>query len=182
VSEGERAQLQRLIARLAEGDRSAIEPTFVLLWPIVKHFALRALPVPADAEDAAQQAILKVFAQAADYDRARDAVAWALTIAAFEVRTIRRKVQRRREVASDVSEIAAAGVDPERLLLERDLEAAARDAVATLGHEDAALILAAVDEERRARAGQGKSATLRKRLERALARLRVVWRAKHDTE
>lgn len=182
MSEGERARLQELVTRLADGDRSAIEPTFALLWPIVKHYALRALPVPADAEDVAQQSILKVFEQVADYDRARDAVAWALTIASFEVRTIRRKALRRREIASELADVADAGGDPEQALLERDLESAAREALASLNDEDAAIILAAMADERRARAGQGKSATLRKRLERALARLRVVWRAKHDAE
>jgi RNA polymerase sigma-70 factor, ECF subfamily len=182
VSEGERARLQELVTRLADGDRSAIEPTFLVLWPIVRGFSLRALANSADAEDAAQQAILKVFEQAADFDRARDATAWALTIASFEVRTIRRRAQRRRESASEIPpELAAAEGGPEQLLIERDLEAAAREVLAMLKPEDAAVILAALSEDR-ARAGEGKSPTLRKRLERALARLRVAWRAKHEAD
>src|SRR5690348_17316476 len=96
-----RTEVQALVKRLAEGDRTAIEPSFNALWPVLRRFSARALGNEADAEDAAQQAVTKLFAQVADYDSQRDAVGWALTIAAYECRTVRRQRARRREVGAD---------------------------------------------------------------------------------
>src|SRR2546425_10904070 len=95
VEGGERAELRRLMARLADGDRAAFGPAFALLWPRLRAFAARYVAV-ADAEDAAQAALLRVFSRASEYDPERDALAWALGIAAWECRTLRRKRERRR--------------------------------------------------------------------------------------
>jgi RNA polymerase sigma-70 factor (ECF subfamily) len=97
VLDAERAELRRLMERLADGDRGAFRPAFDLLWPRLRAFGLRY--ARADGEDAAQQALLRVFSRASEYDRERDALAWALGIAAWECRTFRRKRQRRREDA-----------------------------------------------------------------------------------
>ena len=80
VEGGERAELRRLMARLADGDRAAFGPAFALLWPRLRAFAARYVAV-ADAEDAAQAALLRVFSRASEYDPERDALAWALTVA-----------------------------------------------------------------------------------------------------
>ena len=88
--------LQRDLARLADGDREAFHPVFVCLWPLLRGFAGRYLPA-ADAEDAAQEALVKVFARAAVFDARRDALSWTLGIAAYEIKTVRRRRQRRRE-------------------------------------------------------------------------------------
>src|SRR5438046_2896831 len=92
----ERAAIQDLAVRFAEGDRAAFDPLFAKLWPVVRAFVARSLP-DADVEDAAQEAIVKVFARIADFDPRRDASAWALTIASFEVLTVRKRRTRRRE-------------------------------------------------------------------------------------
>src|SRR5690606_17511304 len=47
-------KLQALLSRLADGDRSACDPTFELSWPLVSRFAERALAGAPEAEDAAQ--------------------------------------------------------------------------------------------------------------------------------
>jgi RNA polymerase sigma-70 factor (ECF subfamily) len=172
----ERAGIQTLLTRLAAGDRAAIEPAFAALRPVLRRFSARALPIEADAEDAAQQALVRIFEQSAGFDPARDGVAWALTIASFECRTIRRRAQRRREQALDADDGAAPPTDtPEALVLERDLAAAAREALAGLAEGDVQAILASLEE------GRPAGATFRKRLQRALGRLRVAWRAKHET-
>jgi RNA polymerase sigma-70 factor (ECF subfamily) len=171
----ERAGIHRLLTRLAAGDRGAIEPAFVALWPVLRAFSARALRSEADAEDAAQQALAKVFEQSADFDPSRDGVAWALTIASFECRTLRRKAQRRREQPLDALDGRASTDTPEALVLERDLAAGAREVLAGLGESDVQAILASLEESRPA------GATFRKRLQRALGRLRVAWRAKHET-
>jgi RNA polymerase sigma-70 factor (ECF subfamily) len=163
--------------RLAQGDRTAIEPSFTALWPVLRTFSARALGNDADAEDAAQRAVTKLFTQVADFDPTRDAVAWALTIASYECRTIRRQRQRRREVADDaLLPLADSGGTPEGTAVERDLEAAVREIVKELRPEDAEAIFASVTEAR-----PRNDATFRKRLERALGRLRLAWKAKHET-
>ena len=171
-----RAEIQALLVRLSEGDRSAIEPAFHALWSILGRFSARALGSSAEAEDAAQQALMKVFGQVAGFDRAKDGVAWVLTIASYECRTSRRRTERRREQAIDsAADLASGERTPEALAVQRDLEAAAREILDGLGEDDARAILAALDENRPA------DATFRKRLQRALGRLRLAWRTKHGT-
>lgn len=178
---GGRAQLQQWLVRLADGDRSAFEPLFAALWPLLARFAARLLPQPADAEDAAQQALLRVFARASAFDRRRDALPWVLGILAWECRSLRRRAQRRREQPLPGEETAAAlaMVDSaEGELVERDLLAAVEEVLGTLPPRDAEAILAAV----RGGPRPGGGAAFRKRLERARRRLRAAWRLKHGTK
>jgi RNA polymerase sigma-70 factor (ECF subfamily) len=173
-----RAEIQTLLRRLADGERAAIEPAFDVLWPLVRDFSARALRHDADGEDAAQQALAKLFEQAADFDAARDGVAWVLTIASYECKTIRRKRQRRREDGLEHAAAPAAIADtPETLVIEQDLEDAVRALLDGLREEDAQAIRAAMADARPA-----ADATFRTRLQRALGRLRVAWRAKHGTQ
>jgi RNA polymerase sigma-70 factor (ECF subfamily) len=169
----ERRRIQGLVARVADGDRAAIEPAFDALWPVVQRFAARAVDGAADAEDAAQRALIKLFEQAAFFDPNRDAVAWALSIVAFECRTVRRARQRRREEPLGVLDVAADGT-PESHVVESDLETAARAALGALGEADQETIAAMLSGSR------PEGATFRKRLQRAMGRLRVAWRARHD--
>lgn len=174
-----RAQLNGWMARLADGDRGAIQPAYEGLWPLVRSFAARVLSNPADADDAAQQALLKVFERACDFDPARDAASWVFTIVAFECRTIRRRTERRREDGDGPAlDLLCGDRTPEDALIARDLEAAARELVASLRPDDAKTILDAMAKDR----DEASGPTLRKRLQRALARLRVLWREKHGTE
>lgn len=173
---GERARLSDLMARAADGDRRALEPLMAALWPRLRAFAARLLP-PADAEDATQEALVKLCARLATYDRSRDAVTWALTLAAWECRTVRTRVRRRATVA-DV-ERPDPGARPDELVERRELLEAARDVVGALAPSDAATLVAAWSDEREA-LGALAPATFRKRLERALGRFRASWRSRHD--
>lgn len=178
-----RARIQSLLTRLADGDRGAIEPAFDALWPVVHRFCARALSPSADAEDAAQQAIVRVFDQVADYDRRRDGLAWVLTIAGYEVMTLRRRVQRRREQghAANDGDAPATDRDPESMVIEQDLLAAAREILGALRQEDVAVIEAAMGFGDASAMADVPRPTFRKRLQRALERLRVAWRTKHGT-
>ena len=156
----------------ADGDRSAIDPLFHALWPLLVGYATRFLGDPALAEDAAQEAIVKLFGQLDHFDRERDALTWALTHATWQCRTLRRRVQRRAEVSAQV--------EPAAPYEDRELVRAALDTLAQLAPRDREVITAVLvddDELRRALA----PATFRKRLERALARLRTSWRSRHGT-
>ena len=160
---GERAELRRLMQQLRDGDRTAFGPVFAMLWPRLRAFAVRF--AGADGEDAAQTALLKVFSRASEFDGARDAFAWALGITAWECRTLRKRRQRRRE-QSGVPD--RPGDDPERAHLVR---ASAEAVLGMLSPTDAETILSLATGRRTA-----QGATYRKRLQRALARFRLLWR------
>lgn len=170
------------MVRLADGERGAFEPLYEALWPVFLRFARRALAGSPDAEDAAQGALMKVFSRACDFDPERDALSWALGIVAYECRTLRKKVQRRREDPAEPevwSARATTEPSPEDTLIARDMEAAAKEVLGGLRSEDAeTLRLVAAGERPEGVAGP----TFRKRVERALSRLRAAWSTKHGTE
>lgn len=166
----QKAQLDSLVARLAEGDRAAFTPVFQALWQPVLRLCRSMLANDADAADAAQQALEKVLTRSGDYDRKRPALSWALAIAAWECRTFARKRARRREIAEE--QVAETGAGSEVELVERELMRAAVDALGTLTPQDREALVATFWEEATNVAG----ATLRKRRERALKRLRDTFK------
>lgn len=176
----DRAEIQRLLTRLADGDRDAFPPAFAQLWPLVRGFVAKRLP-PEDAEDVAQQALLNVFARASELDPERDALAWCLGIAAWETRTAWKKRARRRESGeAPLAVLADGGATPEDALVRRDLESALGCEIASLAPEDAETLLAAIGE--RARPEGVAPATFRKRASRAMERLRAAWRTRHGVD
>ena len=174
-----RDQLHQWLVRLADGDRSAFDPLFQTLWPLLRRFAARLLPNSVDAEDAAQQALMRVFGRAGEFDRQRDALTWIFGIVAWECRTVRRKAVRRREdPLLEGIDLAARTDSGEAELVERNLLAAVHELLGSLRPQDVETILLAF----RGRRPIGGGAAFRKRLERALKRLRDAWRLKHGTK
>jgi RNA polymerase sigma-70 factor, ECF subfamily len=172
----QRRHIHDAMVRFADGDRTAFRAVFDGLWPVLLAVSARALPVRADAEDAGQHAMLKIFSRIADMDRSRDGVAWAITIASFEVMTVRRQRQRRREAPD---EVLAAAADHEPQADERvwraQLSDALRVTVRGLAERDQAAIAAWLDDT----APTASSETTRKRRFRAIERLRAAWRNAH---
>lgn len=162
--------LDPLMTRLAEGDRSAFTPVFELLWPRAVRLCTSMLKNEADAADAAQQALTKILERASEYDRRRPAMPWALAIASWECRTILKRRFRRREVAEDAAGESAVSHDDEHV--QRQLVEAALEAMGTLSETDRETLIATFWEE----AASASGATLRKRRERALVRLRSAFR------
>jgi RNA polymerase sigma-70 factor (ECF subfamily) len=175
---GQRA-LHDALARLADGDRTALHPAFVLAWPVARDFARAALGQGPDSEDAAQQGLLKLFARAADYDARRAPLPWMLTFVANECRTLRRRRQRRREdPIAAAADRPSGALTPEEDVIEHDLARAARQVLASLPPGDRETIVAALAD----RSGDPpRGATFRKRLERARRRLREAWSKTHGT-
>ncbi len=167
-----RLHLTQLMTRLADGDRSVFDAVYAGLWPVVSAFCSKTL-ARADAEDAAQQALLKVFDQAANFEPDRDALTWALSIAVWEVRTIRKRQQRSKTSALEDMEFADVTDSPETLTVERQITGAALHALGQLSAADQETLLATfIDEAPAGVAG----ATFRKRRERAVVRLKDAWR------
>lgn len=160
----------------ADGDRTSIDPLFQALWPIMVDYSTRFLGDRALAEDAAQEALVKLFGQLASFERERDALTWALTHATWQCRTARRTRQRRGEQSRSVE----TSRDERVVVEERELVRAALATLATLPERDREIIAAVLTDDDELR-GAIAPATFRKRLERALGRLRTSWRARHGT-
>ena len=177
----QRRELQQAMTRLADGDRSAFHPVFTLAWPVVRALARSLLRgcADADSDDAAQQALLRAFERAGEFDRERDALTWLFGIVAYECRTLRRRAGRRREEPLAAAAARATGAHSlETGLVSADLEKAAWEILGSLPPHDVEVIVATLREEPRPPAGLA-AATFRKRLERARRRLRAAWGAKH---
>ena len=170
MSTDPKAQLDSLLVQLAEGDRAAFTVVFQILWPPVLRLCRSMLKNDADAADAAQQALEKVLTRCGDYDRKRPAMPWALAIAAWECRTFARKRARRREIPEEQAPEARVGSEDE--LEQRDLMEAATHALGELSPQDRETLVATFWEE----ATNVTGATLRKRRERALTRLRDAFK------
>lgn len=173
-----RTAISDALARLADGDRSAFTVLMTELWPVVLAFVKRTVREAADAEDVAQEVFVKIASRIADYDRARDGLTWVYAIAAFEVRTYLRRLQRRREVPSLTKEAEPGDPSPAALELMVDQEMASMLESA----------LGELSEAERAVLGIGEAsshavpteAAVRKRKQRALTKLRTVWSKLYD--
>jgi RNA polymerase sigma-70 factor (ECF subfamily) len=167
-----RQAIHEAMVRLSDGDRTAFDVLLDELWPVILSFAERGVGRGADAEDVAQEVFYKVCARIAVFDRERDAVSWVFGIAAYEVMTLRRKQKRRREVfdeASVAEQLDGAALQEEQLIA-REITLAFEEAVGALTEEDRS-VLGLV-----AGTTNAEGATLRKRKQRALERLRGIWR------
>ncbi len=164
-------QLDAMMARLAGGERAVFTPVFDLLWGPIHRLCVSLLKNEADAADAAQEAMHKILERASDYDPKRPAMPWAMAIAGWECRTLARKRGRRREVAEHDTE-EHAGSDAEEELMQSNLTDAALAALGELSDADRETLIATFWDE----AASVSGATLRKRRERALDRLRNTFR------
>lgn len=161
----DQAGLRDLLGRASEGDRTALEPAFSALHPVVLSLCRRLLDATS-AEDAAQEALITLFANLSQYDAERDPIPWSLAFAANACRTSRKRQSRRRE-QSDPPE-SASDSTPEDMLFQAELRAAVQQTLVSLS---------ALDEEtlHLAMGDRPPGATFRKRLERASERFRTAW-------
>lgn len=164
-----RERLQQSLSSLAAGDREAFPSVFDILWPIYRRYANQHL-VPADAEDAAQEALLKLFTRADEFDPSRDAAAFCMGVAFHEIRTWRRKRWRRRE--NDVEpERVSNPHEPEDAIAAREVDDMIEWGLSRLSPQDReTLTLYAHDE----RAVSVAAPAFRKRVQRALDRMRAI--------
>ena len=163
------SQLDALVARLADGDRSVFATVFGQLWPPALHLCKNLLKNEADAADAAQEAMQKIFTRAHQYDPTRPALPWALAIAAWECRTSQRRRSRRREVSEEGRPEVGTRQEEEEFA-RRELVHAAVEAMGELSEADREVLIATFWEE----SASVHGATLRKRRERALTRLKMT--------
>jgi RNA polymerase sigma-70 factor (ECF subfamily) len=160
------------MVRLSDGDRAAFDTLLDELWPVILSFVERGRV--SDAEDVAQEVFFKICARIADFERERDGLSWAFGIASYEIMTQRRRSKRRREVWDEASLVGQldGSASQEEVLLQREVIAAFQHAVGALTEDD----LQALGLAPRCDVSGVPNATLRKRRQRALERLRGLWR------
>ena len=168
-----RQAITKYLIDLARGERSAIDPAFKLLWPIVRAFCTRYLNHCAEAEDVAQNAIIKIFARVNTFDSKRDGLTWALTIAMWECRT---ELQMQRRRVANTERIGA----PVNVRLSPEEEAILRESLEILNEQ----INQLYSDGKEAlftslRESSALDARTRKRKQRALAQLRRWWEILH---
>jgi RNA polymerase sigma factor (sigma-70 family) len=161
-------ELDGLMDRLADGDRTAFEPLFIALWPRAVAAARRRLEAHA-ADDVAQATMLKLFAHAPEFRRGSPVLPWFYAIAANEIRGAGRS----RRADPDDAALAAmsSGDDPERAALDRELRAALAACVEALDPSSAEAIAILLGDKPRPRITE---AAFRKRVSRAYAKLRML--------
>lgn len=174
LNAAERAALNRTMMRLADGDRTAFQSIFAALWPRVHLWSTRLLGDAAAGEDVAQQAMMKLFEQAHRFNPEGDVLTWGLTLALWECRTYRRKAVRR--VAVTLPEPTPYPT-AEQIAIDEDLQVTLEELLGELSEADQRLL----------RLGRGDNsepmtATMRKRRERALSRLKLLWRTRHEQD
>jgi DNA-directed RNA polymerase specialized sigma24 family protein len=166
-----RRTLHDAMLRLRDGDRGAARPVFDALWGPCLGLARASLGDDADAHDAAQQALMKLFAGASRFDPERSVLGWALALVTWEVRTLRTRRRRRREDAVDVDAAAArmdVAVDVATRLAHADDVCRVAEAFVRLDAHDQQTLRAFIDGEA---AGAPRD---RKRRQRAIERLRAL--------
>jgi RNA polymerase sigma factor (sigma-70 family) len=162
--------------RLADGERRAFLPVYRALQPLLRRWCGRLLPVDADADDATQASLEQLFFRASEFDPRRDVVGWALALATAECRTLLRRRQRRRESALPADAGPVVEGEAERAVSRGELRAALVGVLAELNAVDVEALLASIEEGPRP---DVPGATFRKRLERALRRLRALWSTRY---
>jgi DNA-directed RNA polymerase specialized sigma24 family protein len=167
-----RKHVNALMVRLADGDRAVFDEVYAALWPVMTSFCGKMLS-GSDAEDAAQQALVKVFSRASTFDQTGDAFTWAITIATWEVRTIQKQMARSKTIFVADHDAADPAESAETLISHEQLVTVARHVLGTLSESDQQTLVATFNDESPTSV---PGATFRKRRERALARLKEAWR------
>jgi RNA polymerase sigma factor (sigma-70 family) len=168
-----RKTIQQAILRLADGDRSAMPPLVEQLWPVLLSYAERGLRDVQAAEDVAQEVLFRISSRISELDRTRDPLSWAFGIATFEIMSQRKRRQRCREtlVGNAMPDSPASAQSLEDDVIQAELHAALADALGELSAAD-------LEHLGLLEPGGVGPATpaMRKRRQRALGRLRSIWR------
>jgi RNA polymerase sigma-70 factor, ECF subfamily len=169
-----RKAIQSAILRLADGDRAAMPSLVEELWPVLLSYAERGLRDHQAAEDVAQEVLFRISSRICELDRTRDPLSWAFAIATFEIMSQRKRRQRRREtLAGETPQEPTASVPSvEEAAMQAELHSALTDALGQLSAEDVEHL------GLREPASPGPATpAMRKRKQRALERLRTLWRS-----
>jgi RNA polymerase sigma factor (sigma-70 family) len=180
MDEATRSLLNRSMAASADGDRDAFDPVYRTLWPLLVKMITSLSGDRMIAEDVAQQAMLKILGRVSTFDCSKDALAWTMTIAVNEYRSYRRKVGNRAMNQGEwLLAESADDATPEAIAIRNNLREAARTVMGQLPPRDLEVVVAAMYDGQRPPLA---AAAFRKRLQRALANTRVIWKRLHGDD
>lgn len=176
MDDRERERLGRAMAALADGERDAFATVFRSVKPLLERYIAKVVGDVAARDELVQTSLIKVFEQASRFDPERDAAAWVLALASWEVRSFRRdRARQRLKVGGEPIDAAREpGDDPEGGALRREIITAVHECLGELSALDQEVILTTLAEERL------NTPNFRKRLERALARFKSRWVSRHE--
>lgn len=161
------ADIDAWMARLSKGDRDAFGPLYAELAPRALRFSLRRLE-RADAEDAAQSALMKVFARASEFTPGRAALPWFYAVVFNEVTAIARR-KKPLAAAELLERLPSTEEDAATRLEEGELLRRLAAAIDELDPASREAVLARLDD-----GNARQSPALRKRISRAYGRLRLL--------
>lgn len=161
------ADIDAWMARLSKGDRDAFGPLYAELAPRALRFSMRRLE-RADAEDAAQSALMKVFARASEFQPGRAALPWFYAVVFNEVTAIARR-KKPHAAAELLDRLPSTESDVATQLEEAELLGRLASAIDDLDPASRDAVLSRLD------GGNAlPSPALRKRISRAYGRLRLL--------
>jgi RNA polymerase sigma-70 factor (ECF subfamily) len=170
--------LDEAMALLADGDRTAFTVVFSELWPLLRGACIEWLGSEHEGEDAAQKALVTLFGKAHEYRRGESCRAWALTIAMWECRSLKRARERSRIAPLELGLLRASSEpSPEEAYVASELGVLATSALGQLSPDDQALVRRVVFED--GETVGPVAASERKRKQRAFDRLRKLWKRTH---
>jgi RNA polymerase sigma-70 factor (ECF subfamily) len=165
---------EALLARAAEGDRAAFDRLAARWLPRLYRAALRLLDDPAEAEDVAQEAMLRAWRKAARFDpRRAGAAAWLHRIAVNLAMDRRRAA---RPAAALDEHLADQRQDAEAALQQVQRRRALAEGIAGLPRRQRAALALTYGEERPGREVARLLGTSARALEGLLRRARLMLR------
>ena len=145
---------RQLVARLAAGDREALEPLMERHYRRLFRVCLGYLRQTDDAMDAVQETFVKAFRNAARWDGAAEVAPWLTRIAINESIDRYRRSRRRRateeplEADGPPRPVASTEPSPERRVMGREIQERLEVALATLPERHRAIFVLRHVEER----------------------------------
>ena len=179
VASHERAALVAALARVAEGDRAALQDVYRRTSAKLYGVCLRIFPDGDEAEDVLQDSFINIWQKAGSFDPARASpITWLVALtrnrAIDRLRSQGRRVTAPLELAAEVADDRP---DAEHGLIAHEADARVLACIETLAKDDATLIRTAffdgatyADISERASTPLG---TIKSRIRRALMKLKV---------
>lgn len=168
--------------RAQQGDARAFEELVRGEWEVAFRVAVVVTGDAAEAEDAAQQALVNAWRALARFDPDRPFRPWLLQIVANEARNRRRSAGRRTRLALQVERASASGdaaPSPETTVVTGDEQRRLLDALEALPDDGRAVLacryLLGLSEQETAAALHVRRGTVKSRSARALDRLRELY-------
>ena len=103
-------EMESLVARSREGDRAALDALIHTIQPTIYKLAQRFLMLPADAEDATQEILLKIITRLGQFDGRSRFRTWAYSVASHHLLDLKRRPSEQAMTFDEFAEDLAQGL------------------------------------------------------------------------